>query len=98
MIEISTENYSAFAAELREAIGDQEYFNGSVELDTEEFSARLVVTLVVYRRTETLPEGVRRPISNVVPVWWELTTTTEGVNALYDFSFSELKPYLIDHE
>ncbi len=56
------------------------------------------VTLVIYRRTETLPEGIRRPISNVVPVWWELTTTTEGGNVPNDFSFGELKPYLIDYE
>lgn len=98
MIEISTENYSALAARLKEAIGDQDYFNGSVELESEEFSARLVATLVIYRRTETVPEGVRRTVSNIVPVWWELATTDAEGDVPNDFSFGELKPYLIDYE
>lgn len=97
MIEISTETYRALASQLREAIGHDDFFNGRVEYETEEFYSALVVTAIVHRHTETLPEGVRRPISDVVPVWWELRTVQECGEVTNDFSFSELKPYLIEH-
>ena len=98
MIEICNETYRELAKRLRDAIGMADYFNGSVELENEEWSARLVVTLIIYRRTETVPEGIRKPISDTVPVWWELTTTQNGQPVTNDFSFSELKPFLIDYE
>ncbi len=98
MIEISTPTYCAIAGRLREAIGPAEYFNGSVEYETEEFYSTLTLTAIVYRRTEMLPEGPRRPISDVVPVWWEFTTTQSIGGVTNDFSFSELKPHLIDYD
>lgn len=98
MLEIYNDTYRGLAKQLRDAIGTSDYFNGSVELSTEEFCARLTTTLIVYRRDETTPEGHRRPFENVVPVWWELTTTRSGVPTPNDFSFSELKPYMIDYD
>jgi hypothetical protein len=98
MIEINDEIYRALADRLRDTVGTGDYFNGSVEIETDECSARLTTTLIVYRRTETSPEGVRKPITDIVPVWWELSTTSAGVPVENDFSFSELKPFLIDYE
>ena len=59
---------------------------------------RLILTAIVYRRTETLPEGVRRPVGDIVPVWWEFRTAVDGSPVPTNFSFSELKPYLIDYD
>lgn len=99
MIEISKNNYLALASILKEAIGGSDYFNGSVECETPEARLRLVATLIIYRRKETLPEGtVRRPVANIVPVWWELVSTCEEGVVANDFSFAELKPYLIEGE
>uniref|UniRef100_S0DGN6 Uncharacterized protein n=1 Tax=termite gut metagenome TaxID=433724 RepID=S0DGN6_9ZZZZ len=98
MIEISAEIYCALAARLRQEIGMADWFNGAVEYETEELHARLVLTAIVYRRTETAPEGTRRPIADIVPVWWELATVQECGCVTNDFSFSELKPYLIEYE
>jgi hypothetical protein len=98
MIEINSEIYRAMADRLRDAIGTADYFNGSVEIDRGEWSARLTTTLIIYRRSETLPEGVRKPITDIVPVWWEVTTTVAGIPVENDFSFSDLKQYMIDYE
>jgi hypothetical protein len=98
MIEISAEIYCAIAARLREKIGICDYFNGTVEFETEEFYSTLTLTAIVYRRTETTPECVRRPVSDVVPVWWDFSTVQECGQVLNDFSFMELKPYLIEYE
>jgi hypothetical protein len=98
MIEITDATYRLAAARLREEIAAADWFNGSMEFSTDGFLARLVLTAIVYRRTEHLPEGVRRPISDVVPVWWEFSTADDEGQCPNDFSFSELKPYLIDYD
>ncbi len=98
MIKITDQIYRLTALRLREEIGLAEWFNGSVELCFEGFHGRLTLTAIIYRRTETLPEGVCRPVSDVVPVWWEFSTTTEEGLCSNDFSFTELKPYLIDYD
>jgi hypothetical protein len=117
MIEITPEIYRLVATRLRDEIANAEWFNGSIEFDTDESTAetpdtethvvegihaRLTLTAIIYRRTEHLPEGECRPIADVVPVWWEFTTSTttdDGIiPAPNNFSFSELKTYLVDHD
>ncbi len=98
MIEITSEIYRAVAGRLKEEIGTAGYFNGTVEFETEEFYSKLTLTAIVYRRSEIFPEGVGRPIADIVPVWWEFATVQEFGETLNDFSFSELKQYLIEHE
>jgi hypothetical protein len=79
-------------------------------------NAVLTLTAIVYRRTERLPEGTRRPIADIVPVWWEFSTVIEDIlddsddapddapdrrhegQCLNDFSFAELKTYLIEND
>ncbi len=98
MIEITNEIYRAVAGRLKEEIGSAEYFNGTVEYETEELYSALTLTAIVYRRTDRFPEGARRPIADIVPVWWEFSTVQQFGEALNDFSFSELKQYLIECE
>jgi len=49
MFSIAPEIYQQVASALLEAIGDKEFFNGSVELDTDEFRSTLRTTLIIYR-------------------------------------------------
>ncbi len=132
MIEITADIYRLVAAHLRDRIAASDWFNGTVSgiLPVGENMAgagisvewRLTLTAIVYRRTEIFPEGARRPISDIVPVWWEFSTTdldgdrddsadaagSAGADRapgrlqkgqhLNDFSFTELKPFLIDYD
>ena len=98
MIEITSEIYRAVADRLKEEIGQADYFNGTAEFSTDEFYSTLTLSAVIYRRTETLPEGTRRMIADVVPVWWEFSTVQSCGGVLNDFSFSELKQYIINLE
>jgi hypothetical protein len=130
-IEITDKIYDLTAARLREALGTADWFNGSVELllpaseapatPGEEILCRLTLSAIIYRRTEVCPEGTFRPITDVVPVWWEFSTTIDPAagpsdgngdsvspdHALdrrqkglcpNDFTFSRLKPLLIDYD
>jgi hypothetical protein len=98
MIEVTNETYSKVADSLRDKIGNAEWFNGTVDLETELCAARLTLSAIVYRRNESLPEGNRRPIVDIVPVWWDFSTTTADGPATNDFSFARLKPHLVEHD
>lgn len=98
MIEISNDIYDAVAQRLRQQFDGSVYFNGCVEFDTEQFRASLKLTAIIYRTTESMPEGRFLRIADIVPVWWEFSTVRECGPVLNDFSFAELKNYIIDHE
>jgi len=95
MYSISPELYRRTAERLDEAIGALDYFSGALEIPFGRVWCRLVVSVIVYRRRESLPEGDRRPVSDLVPVWWEFRTSDDGEEVSNDFSFSELKSYLL---
>lgn len=94
MITIDTETYVNTAHNLLAAIGRSNFFNGSVTCDRHEFYCTLRTTLLVYRKSERLPEGERAVIRDIVPVWWEFHTETTFGEELNDFSFDTLKEYL----
>lgn len=96
MIEIDNKTYAEIARLLRDEIGDADYFNGSIDYDTDEFYSTLTTTSIIFRTETHCPDGVFRPITDVIPLWWEFTTTQATGETLNDFSFSELKPYLLD--
>lgn len=92
---VSTRLYEEIAARLLVAIGRDGYFSGSVAFAFEETDCKLTASLVICRRTEELPEGRVERISDVVPVWWEFSTVCEGTEVLNDFSFRDLKEFLL---
>jgi hypothetical protein len=98
MIEITNQIYEEIARALQAAIGEENYFNGKVEVESEEFYGTLTLSAIVYRRTEELPEGAVSRIADIVPVWWEFSTVQECGEVLNDFGFAELKPYLIEYK
>ena len=78
---------------LTEAIGAANYYSGAIAFDFEGIACRLVTSVIVYRRTERLPEGDFSVVTDLVPVWWEFHTESdeEGELLLNDFSFDELR-------
>jgi hypothetical protein len=100
MIEITPQTYRRLADLLRDRIATAEWINTSiaVEIATADPLAAiegiLTLTAIVYRRTEHYPEGPRRPITDIVPVWWEFSTE----QCLNDFSFAELKTMLLEND
>ncbi len=92
VIGIDEDLYRATASALYEAIGGDNYFSGSVEIEGDRFHSVLTVSVVVYRGRMELPEGTVHAIVDLVPVWWEFSTTLpDGDEVLNDFSFAELK-------
>ena len=86
-IEFREEDYALVWRALLGAIGERDYFNGTVESHHAGFTASLTTTLIIYRDKHH-PE---RPITGIVPIWWEMHThDSEGAEHPNDFSLKEL--------
>ena len=86
-IEFREEDYALVWRALLGAIGERDYFNGTVESHHAGFTASLTTTLIIYRDKHH-PE---RPITGIVPIWWEMHThDADGNQQFNDFSLKEL--------
>ena len=88
---VSVELYEEVKQRLIESIGERDYFSGYVEFRFAGWDCRLICTCFVRRRELVMPEGRVRPISDLVPVWWEFHTADSEAERCNDFSFSELR-------
>lgn len=95
MYTLSPELYRETAVRLADAIDGENYFSGSLSFRFGDAECRLTASVIVYRRRESLPEGILTPISDLVPVWWEFHTTIDGEERLNDFDFGAFKFYII---
>lgn len=79
MYEITSSIYLELAERLIAAIGNREFFSGAVVCNVGDLSCRLVCTVVVGREDQLLNGCLRRVISRITPVWWELQTSQGGI-------------------
>ncbi len=98
MICLNDSDYRNIAARLLEAIGGGDFYNGSVEYETAEYTSVLCTTLIVYREPLFGPDdpgGEAMRITDIVPVWWEFHLYDALGERLNGFSWRELKEHLI---
>ena len=88
MISIDDQTYQAIAALLRDELSGREFFNGSIEYDTEEFYSTLTCTLILRNDPDT------GRLASATPVWWEYHLHQREGEVLTDFSWSELNRFL----
>lgn len=95
MYDVSPALYGETAARLGDAIGSADYYSGTIAFVYGGIECRFTASLIIYRRTVSLPEGDRSCIAGLVPVWWEFRT--EGIEGemLNDFDFAELRDRLV---
>ena len=94
MYEISDELYLEVAERLLSLFDQGDYYSGSISFEWDSVVCRLVLSAVIYTERRLLPEGERRFIADVVPVWWEFHTSDESGPVINDFSFNTLRNYL----
>lgn len=92
--EVPLELYDEIRTRLTEAVGDENYFSGTLAFPFGGIFCRLRTSVIVYRRTERLPEGTFSVIDDLVPVWWEFhIESDEAGEVLNDFSFDEVRRF-----
>ena len=93
MYEITSLLYLKVAEALGDAIGNKDFFSGSVTVSDSNVDCRLVCTLVVSRESVSEDMGSGTRIIRLSPVWWEFHTS-EGAELFdNDFSFSTMLTY-----
>lgn len=97
MYTVLSKVYLEVAERFLESSSRSDYFSGSFEFESDGVLCRMVLSAVIYRHRERLPEGCHCSIiDNVVPVWWEFHTVDEGGERLNDFDFEEFKRIVIE--
>lgn len=94
MYDVLPELYREVATKIIEHVGRRGYYSGVLDFEWESVECRMVLSAVVYRRTEQYPEGERSVITDMVPVWWEFLTFVNGEEVLNNFSFNEMREYI----
>ena len=94
MYDVLPELYREVANKIIEHVGRRGYYSGVLDFEWESVECRMVLSAVVYRRTEHYPEGERSVVADMVPVWWEFHTYVNGEEVLNNFSFNEMREYI----
>ena len=94
MYDVLPELYREVANKIIEHVGRRGYYSGALDFEWESVECRMVLSAVIYRRTEQYPEGKRSVVADMVPVWWEFHTFVNGEEVLNNFSIYEMRDYM----
>ena len=95
MYVISRKVYADLARQVCERLEDCSYFSGEITCDDGVAEHRFLATLIIYRKRAELLGQEFDTISDVVPVWWECRSVTEGGEVLNDFDFGQFKREMV---
>lgn len=95
MFNITSEIYRMVADRLRDAVGEAEFFSGTITVAADlDYSLR--TTLLIYRQKVSDESGEWSQIRDIVPIWWEFHSVAIEGERLNDFDFALLRRELID--
>ena len=94
MYDVLPELYQEVATKIIEQVGRRGYYSDALDFEWGGVECHMVLSAVVYRRTEQYPEGERFVVADMVPVWWEFHTFIDGEEVLNNFSFNEMREYI----
>ena len=96
VLSISSETYMTFADLLVFNLDNGEYLSDSISVVEGDIEFTLSFT-VVASYSKSLDEETygREVLSNVSPVWWTFEAVDNGTPVDTDFSFDELKTYIL---
>lgn len=92
-----TNVYQGIAQKLGELALENKYVNMSIEGECAGLLYVFSCITISYTRNIEYPECTFVELSDLIPVWWELHTyNADGDEVLlWDFSFTELKKYIL---
>ncbi len=94
MFTFTHNHYLKLAETLLEQIGTASYYSNVIELEQDDADIKFCASLIIYHHGNSLDELPEQFISDVVPVWWELKTTTLDGEQINDFDFDVFKQIL----
>ncbi|MBQ1253340.1 MAG: hypothetical protein IIY05_03245 [Alistipes sp.] len=94
MYAISSKLYHQLATRLVELVADKGYYSGRLEFEFEGVWCELILSVFVYHQQQSDKWATRPAVVDMIPVWWEFHTSTDGDEMLNDMSFNELRDYI----
>lgn len=94
MYKISHEIYTKLSEELIEKISSIKYYSGVIEFECDDVDIRFVATLIPHFMREKFNNREILSLHELVPVWWEMHTTTLDGECINDFDFNTFKEYI----
>ena len=94
MYDVLPELYQEVATKIIDQVGRRGYYSDALDFEWNGVECHMVLSAVVYRRTEQYPEGKSSVVADMVPVWWEFHTFIDGEEVLNNFSFNEMREYI----
>ncbi len=91
MYQILPELYVEIAENLFDQLEGRGYYSGSFSFEYCGITCRMVLSAVVYYEADDPFVGYVGGVKDIVPVWWEFHTESDGGEMLNDFSFNELR-------
>lgn len=91
MLNITDQTYRLVCDRLHDAIGSSDFYSGKISVSDADFDYELRATLIVYRRETGDRNDTDRPITDLVPVWWEFHSSDADGERLNDFDFAVLR-------
>ncbi|MFI3282871.1 MAG: hypothetical protein SNG10_05005 [Rikenellaceae bacterium] len=91
MFQITSNAYNCLAQKLLDSINPTTIFSGAIEIFIDEVEIRFIATIIPFYTREYYSEGVVEVLHDIVPVWWELHTTTQDGEVMNDFDFETFK-------
>lgn len=91
MYQITQTIYEKLTEKLLNILTPTTIFSNQIEIVEDDVIIQFTATIVPYYREEILPEGEISILYDIVPVWWELQTTTNNGVVINDFDFKTLK-------
>lgn len=82
--------YSELAALLVADIDSKSYYSGTVTLYTPQVDYHLTATLMLRYREVVCPDTSYCQISEIIPVWWEMSYVDDDGEQPNDFDFNIL--------
>lgn len=96
IINISCATYEAFAQLLAFNLANRDYLSDSISVIEEDMEFTLSFSVVAHYSKSMDEETCGREIlSDITAVWWNFEAVEGGMAFVTDFSFDELKTYIL---
>jgi hypothetical protein len=96
VIRISDATYLKLADFIVSNIRNKDYLKDSISVVDGDMEFTLSFTVIAYysksRDEETYGQDI---LSDIIPVWWDFEAVDGGMEFITDFSFDELKTYIL---
>ena len=94
MYSVSAQLYGEAVRAFRASVEGENYYSAVLRFTHAGVSCCMRLSAMLFYTEVVRPEGKRRVVSDLTPVWWEFHTSIDGVEELNDFTLADFADLL----